>query len=55
MAIEKLGETQKRAAEEGEGDVGEKRRNSGNKNIKFLSEKLFREAESVLKRNNYKK
>ena len=36
MAIETLGEKQKRAAEEGEGNVGEKRRNSGNKNIKFL-------------------
>lgn len=55
IAMEKLGETQKRAAEEGEGDIGKKRRRNGNETIEFLpekseSEKAFMEEELVLKR-----
>ena len=53
--MEKLGETQKRAAEECEGDIGKKKRRSGNETIEFLREKseiekAFREEELVLKR-----
>lgn len=54
MALEKLGETQKRAAEESEDDIGKKRRRSGNEAIEFPQEnreskKAFREVELVLK------
>ena len=47
MAMEKLGETQKRAVEEGEQENHEKKRRYGNERISFLREKAESEKESV--------
>ncbi|CAH3136099.1 unnamed protein product, partial [Porites lobata] len=55
LAMEKLGETQKRAVEEGEQDCQKKKRRSGNDTIEYLrekseSDKVLKEEELSLKR-----